>query len=111
MVASQASFSKFFDKMRTGFCFNAEKHFLLEVYFNCKRDFQNSLPFTRSAYFYVAITGGFERLQRFKFEISFLKKRKPLLKNWSTVFWLEVLPLKEQHEHKMDQSQIPQFCE
>ena len=36
------------------------------------RDFQNSPPFERSACFYVAITGYFERFQYFNTETNFL---------------------------------------
>ena len=35
---------------------------------NGTRDFWNSPSFKRSAYFYVAITGDFERFQYFNFE-------------------------------------------
>ena len=37
------------------------------------RDFQNSPPFDRSAYFYVPISGNFERFQYFNFEKDFLE--------------------------------------
>ena len=37
------------------------------------RDFQNSSPFDRSAYFYVPISGNFERFQYFNFERDFLE--------------------------------------
>ena len=39
---------------------------------NNTRDFQNSPPFERLAYFYVAITGNFERFEDFRFEANFL---------------------------------------
>ena len=39
---------------------------------NGTRDFQNSPPFERSACFYVAITGCFERFQYFNIETNFL---------------------------------------
>ena len=37
------------------------------------RDFQNSPPFERSAYFYVTTSGNFKRFQHFNFEIDFLE--------------------------------------
>ena len=40
---------------------------------NGTRDFQNSLPFERSACFYVTITGNFECFQNFKFETNSLE--------------------------------------
>ena len=36
-------------------------------------DFQNIFPFERSAYFYVTISGNFERFQYFNFETDFLE--------------------------------------
>ena len=40
---------------------------------NSTRDFQNSPPFERSAYFYVIISESFKRFQYFNFETNFLK--------------------------------------
>ena len=40
------------------------------------RNFQNSLPLERSTYFYVAITGNFERCQCFNSETNFQKNEK-----------------------------------
>ena len=37
------------------------------------RNFQNSSPFEREAYFYVTITGNFEQFQYFTSETNFLK--------------------------------------
>ena len=45
------------------------------------RDFQNSLPFEKSACFYVAVSENFELFRFFNFEANFLVKE-----NWSTVF-------------------------
>ena len=39
------------------------------------RNFQNSPPFDRSTYFYVTITGTFERFQYFNFEEHFLENK------------------------------------
>ena len=36
-------------------------------------DFQNSLPFEKSACLYVAVTGNFKRFQYFNFETDFLE--------------------------------------
>ena len=41
----------------------------------CTRDFQNSLPFERSACFYVAISGNFESFQYFNFATDFLENK------------------------------------
>ena len=38
-------------------------------------DFKNRNLFARSAYFYVTISGNFERFQYFNFEADFLKKK------------------------------------
>ena len=38
------------------------------------RDFQNSLPFEKSACFYVAVSENFERFRFFNFETNFLVK-------------------------------------
>ena len=43
---------------------------------NGTRDFQNSLPFKRSAWFYVTISGSFERCQYFNSETNFLENKK-----------------------------------
>ena len=40
---------------------------------NSARDFQNSLPFEKSACFYVTVTGNFKRFQHFNFETDFLE--------------------------------------
>ena len=40
---------------------------------NDTRDFQNSPPFERSAYFYVTISANFKRFQYFNFETYFLE--------------------------------------
>ena len=40
---------------------------------NGTRDFQNNPPFERLAYFYVTISGNFERFQYFTFKIGFLE--------------------------------------
>ena len=40
---------------------------------NSTRDFQNSLPFEKSACFYVTVTGNFKRFQHFNFETDFLE--------------------------------------
>ena len=37
------------------------------------RDFENSPPFERSAYFYVTVTGNSEHFQYYNFEINFLE--------------------------------------
>ena len=63
------------------------------------RNFQNSSPFEREAYFYVTITGNFERFQYFTSETNFLKKRKLFSKNLSTIFQFKVLSLKMEHFH------------
>ena len=71
-----APFSKFYGKICVGFCLNTRKRFFLEVNIgsskNGTRDFQNSLPFERSAWFYVTITGNFERFQYFNFSARVL---------------------------------------
>ena len=41
---------------------------------NGTRDFQNTLPFEKSACFYVAVSENFERFRFFNFEINFLEK-------------------------------------
>ena len=50
------------------------------------RDFQNSPPFERTACFYVAITGNFERFQYFNFKTYTLENENLFHKNWSTAF-------------------------
>ena len=80
-----APFSKFYGKIWAGFCLNTEKRFFLEVSRSIKRtyvllkngtrEFQNSPPFERSAYFYVIISGNFERFQYFNFEADFLENQ------------------------------------
>ena len=61
---------------------------------NGTSDFQNSLPFERSACFYLRITENFERFQYFYFE-----KRQSFSRNQSTTFQLEELRLKTKHFH------------
>ena len=53
---------------------------------NSSRDFKNKRQFKRSTYFYMTITGDFKRFHYFNFNINFLEKQKPFLKNWTTVF-------------------------
>ena len=48
---------------------------------NGTRCFQNSPPFERLVCFDVTITGNFERIQYFKFEIKFLKNNNIFQKN------------------------------
>ena len=43
---------------------------------NVTRDFQNSLPFKRSAWFCVTISVNFERCQYFNSETNFLENKK-----------------------------------
>ena len=38
----------------------------------------------------MTITGDFERFQYYNFETSNVKKRKPFLKNWSTIYLVEI---------------------
>ena len=47
----------------------------------------------------MTISESFGRFQYFNFETIFFGKRKPFLKNWSTVFWLKPLRLKTYNFH------------
>ena len=75
-------FSKFYGKIWVGFCLNTGKPFFLEVSIerayvllkNGNRDFQNGLPFERSACIYVTITGNCGHFQYFNFETDVLEK-------------------------------------
>ena len=51
----------------------------------------------RSVYFYVIITGDFERLQYFNFETSFLEKLKPFLRAGVQFFSSEYCNNSTQH--------------
>ena len=57
------------------------------------RDFQNSPPFERSACFYEAITGNFERFQCYNGETNFQKNKNLLQKTGVSFF--KVLRLKK----------------
>ena len=57
------------------------------------RDFYNSPLFTKSAYFYMKITGNFQRFERF------LKNKTLFAKNRSTNFQLKVQLLKGKDFH------------
>ena len=50
------------------------------------RDFQNSLPFERSACFNVKISENFERFQYFNFETDFLENKNPTKKTKVPIF-------------------------
>ena len=97
-----APFSKFSGKIWVGFCLNNGKRFprgfilkpIERAYVllkNRTRDFPNGPPFERLAYFYVPISGNFERLQYFNFETDFLQienifQKIPYRYRTSTVF-------------------------
>ena len=74
-----APFNHFYIKFWVGLCLNTGKHFVLEraqVFLkNSTRDFQNSPPFERLTWFYVTMTGNFDRFQYFNFEQYFLKTK------------------------------------
>ena len=50
------------------------------------KDFQNSLPFERLAWFYVTNSEHFEHFQSFNFETDFLENENLFKKNWSSAF-------------------------
>ena len=53
---------------------------------NSAEDFQNRPQFERSAWFYIPISGNFERFQYFNFETSFLSNENLFQKKWKKVF-------------------------
>ena len=63
------------------------------------RDFQNSLPFERSACFYMTIAENFKRFQYFDFETDFPENENLFSKNWSIVFQLKAVRLKMHYFH------------
>ena len=67
------------------------------------REFQNSTPFERSAWFYVAISGNFVRLQYFYFERDFLENENLFQKNgvpffsWKHLDWKRIISIQDYH--------------
>ena len=53
---------------------------------NGTRDFQNSIPFERSACFYVTNSESFKRFQYFNFETNFLKNENLFQKTGVMLF-------------------------
>ena len=53
---------------------------------NGTKDFQNSPPFNRSAYFYLTISGKFEGFQDFNFKTDFLENEN-LFQNTGVPFF------------------------
>ena len=75
-----ASFS---EKFGLVFYNTGKRFFLLK---DGTRDIQNSLPFERSACFYVIITENFESFQYFNFETDFLENENHLQKTGVSFF-------------------------
>ena len=91
-----APFSKFYAKIRLGFCLNTGKRYFLASLLsgfsfkptervqvllkNCTRDFLNRPPLERSACFHVTITGDFERFQCFNFQLKILRLKMHYLR-------------------------------
>ena len=61
---------------------------------NHTRDFQNSPPFERLAYFYVTIAGNFEPFQYSNFETNLLKKEN-LFQNTGATFLVESIRIEK----------------
>ena len=77
--------SKFYGKIWVGFCLNTEKQFFVTsfilnptktayvIFKKSAWDIQNIPPLEKSAWFYVTITGNFERFQYFNLETNFME--------------------------------------
>ena len=86
-----APFSKFYGRIWVGFCLNTGNNFFLEVLRSTKngtRDFQNGHPFKRSTFFYLTISGNFERFQHLTLK-QILWKTKTFFKKLVYCFLVE----------------------
>ena len=77
---------------------------------NGTRDFQNSLPFERSACFHVTIIESFKLFNTLTLKQIFWKK-KPFSKNWNTILQLKIIRLKAHHSHSKLLCQEPMLTQ
>ena len=93
-----ALFSKFYSKIRVGFCLNTGKPLRKSIGFSKKRyqGFSKQPSVLEISMFYVTITGNLEYVN---FATNFLENERLFFKKWSTIFQLKVLRLEAHHSH------------